>query len=156
MSPFYITLIHNQGHHLAFPTDPDHLQPLISCITLTMQPLISDAMGASLSLLVLGESPKNVRAEFGSEGVESREVSELPSEEAEVSERPLKGVRQGVRVEGACSSVGDCWKGLSVTIHSFQLIATRPSPTISLLFVCLDHRTGTLAFASIRKCTFHR
>ena len=24
------------------------------------------------------------------------------------------GVRQGVRVEGACSSIGDCWKGLGI------------------------------------------
>ena len=24
------------------------------------------------------------------------------------------GVRQGVRVEGVCGSVGDCWKGLGI------------------------------------------
>ena len=30
--------------------------------------------------------------EFGSEGVESEEVSELPLEEAEVLEQPLEGV----------------------------------------------------------------
>ena len=30
------------------------------------------------------ESPKNVRVEFEPEGVESKEVSELPSEEADV------------------------------------------------------------------------
>ena len=35
---------------------------------------------------------KNVRAEFGSEGAESEEVSGLPSEEAEVLEQPLEGV----------------------------------------------------------------
>ena len=43
-------------------------------------------MGAALSLLRLGESLRNVRAEFRSEGMESKEVSELPSEEVEVSE----------------------------------------------------------------------
>ena len=75
-------------------------------------------MGASLFPLGLGESPKNVRAEFGSEGVESREVSELPSEEAEVSEQPLKGVRQGVRVEGAYSLLGTAGRGsVSRFIH---------------------------------------
>ena len=57
-----------------------------------MQPLISDAAGAALSLLQLGESLKNVGAEFGLEGAESEEVSELRSEEAEVSEWPLEGV----------------------------------------------------------------
>ena len=51
------------------------------------RPLISDTVGVALSPLWLGESPKNVGAEFGLEGVESKEVSELPSEEAEVSEQ---------------------------------------------------------------------
>ena len=86
MSPLYITLVHDQGHRLALPTDPDHPQPLISCITLTMQPLISDATRAALSPLRLGESLRNVRVEFGSEGMESEGVSELPSEEVEVPE----------------------------------------------------------------------
>ena len=86
MSPLYITLVHDQGHCLALPTDPDHPQPLISRITLMMRPLILDAAGATLSPLQLGESPRNVGAEFGSEGTESEEVSELPSEEVEVSE----------------------------------------------------------------------
>ena len=49
-------------------------------------------MGATLSPLQLRESPRNVGAEFGSEGAESEEVSELPSEEAEVSEQPSEGV----------------------------------------------------------------
>ena len=40
-------------------------------------------MGATLSPLRLRESPRNVGAEFGSEGAESEELSELPSEEAE-------------------------------------------------------------------------
>ena len=56
------------------------------------QPLILDATGATLSPLRLGESPRNVGAEFGSEGMESKEVSELPSEEVEVLEQPLEGV----------------------------------------------------------------
>ena len=34
----------------------------------------------------------NIGAEFGSEVVESKEVSKLPSEEAEVLEQPLEGV----------------------------------------------------------------
>ena len=49
-------------------------------------------MGVALSPLQLRESPKNVRAEFGSEGVESEEVSGLPSEEVEVLEQPSEGV----------------------------------------------------------------
>ena len=56
------------------------------------RPLILDAMGVALSLLWLRESPKNVRVELGSEGAESKEVSGLPLEEAEVSEQPLEGV----------------------------------------------------------------
>ena len=92
MSPLYITLVHDQGHHLALPTNPDHPQPLISHITLTTRLLISDATGAALSPLQLGESPRNIGAEFRSEGVESEEVSKLPSEEAEVSEQSSEGV----------------------------------------------------------------
>ena len=49
-------------------------------------------MGAALSPLQLGESPRNIGAEFGSEGAESEEVSELPSEEAEVLEQSSEGV----------------------------------------------------------------
>ena len=49
-------------------------------------------MGVTLSPLWLRESLKNVRVEFGLEGVESEELSGLPSEEAEVSEQPLEGV----------------------------------------------------------------
>ena len=91
MSPLYTTLIYNQGHLPAFPTDPDHPRPLISRITLMTQPLILDAAGAALSLLQLGECPRNVRAEFGLEGMESKEVSELPLEEVEVSEQSRRG-----------------------------------------------------------------
>ena len=86
MSPLYITLVHDQGHRLALPTDPDHPRPLILHITLTMRPLISDATGAALSPLQLGESLRNVRVEFRSEGMESEEISELPLEEVEVLE----------------------------------------------------------------------
>ena len=57
-----------------------------------MRPLISDAMGAALSLLQLGESPRNVGVEFGSEGMEFEEVSKLPLEEVEVSEQSSEGV----------------------------------------------------------------
>ena len=56
------------------------------------QPLILDATGATLSLLRLGESLRNVRVEFRSEGTESEEVSELPLEEVEVSEQFSEGV----------------------------------------------------------------
>ena len=92
MSPLYTTLIYDQGHLLAFPTDPDHPRPLISHITLTTRHLILDATGAALSLLRLGESLRNVGAEFRSEGTESEEVSELPSEEVEVLEQSSEGV----------------------------------------------------------------
>ena len=53
---------------------------------------MSDATGVTLSPLRLGESLKNVGAEFGSEGAESEEVSKSLSEEAEVSEQPSEGV----------------------------------------------------------------
>ena len=56
------------------------------------RPLISDAAGATLSLLQFGESPRNIRAEFRLEGTESKEVSELPLEEVEVSEQSSEGV----------------------------------------------------------------
>ena len=49
-------------------------------------------MGVTLSLLWLGESLKNIGAEFGLEGAEAEEVSGLPLEEVEVSEQPLEGV----------------------------------------------------------------
>ena len=49
-------------------------------------------MGVTLSPLQLRESLKSVGPEFGSEGVESEEVSGLPLEEVEVSEQPLEGV----------------------------------------------------------------
>ena len=48
--------------------------------------------GTALSLLQLQEYPENIGAKFRLEGAELAEVSELPSEEAEVSEQPLEGV----------------------------------------------------------------
>ena len=92
MSLLYTTLVYDQGHRLAFPINPDHHRPLTSQITLTTRPLISDAVGATLSPLWLGELPKNIGLDFGSEGAESKEVSGLPLEEAEVSEQPLEGM----------------------------------------------------------------
>ena len=56
------------------------------------RPLISDAVGATLSPLRLREFLKNVRLDFGLEGVEFKEVSGLPLEEAEVSEQPSEGM----------------------------------------------------------------
>ena len=63
-------------------------------------------MGVTLSLLRLGESLKNVRVESRSEGVESKEVSGLPSEEAEVLEQPSEGV----------SGEGSEWKEHAVVL----------------------------------------
>ena len=70
------------------------------------QPLISDAAGVALTPLWLGESPKSIRAEFRSEGVEPEEVSGLPLEEAEVLEQPLEGV----------SGEGSEWKEHAVAL----------------------------------------
>ena len=55
-------------------------------------PLISDAMGATPSLLWLWEYSEDRGAEVGLEGAELEEVLELPLEEAEVSELPLEEV----------------------------------------------------------------
>ena len=70
------------------------------------QPLISDAVGVALTLLWLGESPKSVGAEFRLEGAETKGVSGLPSEEAEVSEQPSEGV----------SGEGSEWKERAVAL----------------------------------------
>ena len=113
MSPLYTTLVYDQGHCLAFPINPAHHQPLILHITLMTQPLILDAMGVTLSLLWLGESPKNIRVEFGSEGVESEEVSGLPSEEVEVLEQPLEGVLgKGLEWKEHAVALGTVERGL--------------------------------------------
>ena len=106
MSPLYTTLVYDQGHHLAFPIDPDHHRPLTLHITLTTQPLILDAAGAALSPLQLREFPKNVGPDFRSEGAESEEVSGLPSEEVEVSEQPSEGM----------SGEGSEWKEHAVAL----------------------------------------
>ena len=78
-----------------------------------MQPLISDATGVALSLLQLGESLRNIRAEFRSEGVESEEVSELPLEEAEVLEQPSEGVLgEGLEWKEHVVALGTAGRGL--------------------------------------------
>ena len=78
-----------------------------------MQPLISDAVGAALYLLQLGESLRNVGAEFGSEGTESEEVSELPSEGVEVSEQSLEGVSdEGLEWRECAVVLGTAGRGL--------------------------------------------
>ena len=74
VSPLYTTLVCNQGHHPAFPINPDYPQPLILCITLMMWPLIS---GAAPSPLQPQEYLENIRVEFGSEGVELEEASKF-------------------------------------------------------------------------------
>ena len=102
MSPLYTTLVYDQGHCPAFPINPDHHQPLIL-----------DATGVTLSPLWLGEFPKNVRAEFGSEGAESEEVSGLSSKEAEVSEQPSNGVLgKGLEWEEHVVALGTAGRGL--------------------------------------------
>ena len=70
-------------------------------------------MGATLSLLQLRESPKNFRVEFRLEGVESKEVSELPLEEVEVSEQPLEGVLgEGLEWKECVVALGTVERGL--------------------------------------------
>ena len=63
-------------------------------------------MGPTLSPLQLGEFLKNIRPDFGSEGAESKEVSGLPSEEAEVLEQPSEGM----------SGKGSEWKEHAVVL----------------------------------------
>ena len=92
------TLVYDQGHCSAFPIDPDHHRPLMSHIALMIWPLISDTAGVALTLLQLGESLKNIGAEFRLEGAESKEVFGLLSEEVEVSKQPSEGV-SGKRLE---------------------------------------------------------
>ena len=70
-------------------------------------------MGITLSLLQLGESPKNVRAESILEGAESEEVSKLPLEEAEVLEQPLEGVSgEGLEWKEHAVVLGTAGRGL--------------------------------------------
>ena len=77
------------------------------------QPLISDAMGVTLSPLQLRGFLKNVRPDFGSEGVESEEVSRLPSEEVELSEQPLEGVLgEGLEWKERVVVLGTAGRGL--------------------------------------------
>ena len=77
------------------------------------QPLISDAMGVTLSPLGLRESPKNVGVEFGSEGAESKEVSRLPLEEEAVLEQPSEGVSgEGLEWKECAVALGIAGRGL--------------------------------------------
>ena len=70
-------------------------------------------MGVTLSLLWLGESPRNVGAEFGSEGVELEEVSRFPSEEVEVSEQPSERVSgDGLEWKERAVALGTAGRGL--------------------------------------------
>ena len=69
-------------------------------------------MGAALSPLQLREFLKNVRLDFGSEGVESEEVSGLPLEEAEVSEKPSEGMSgEGLEWKGCAVVLGTAGRG---------------------------------------------
>ena len=94
-------------------------------------------MGATLSPLWLREFPKNIGPDFGSEGAESEEVSRLPLEEVEVSEKPLEGMSgEGVGVEGVCSSVVDCWKGLGIgstpkCLWNSEVVGVQRMPKVS-------------------------
>ena len=77
------------------------------------RPLILDAAGVALTPLQLGESLKSVGAEFGSEGVESEEVSGLPLEEAEVLEQPSEGVLgEGSEWKERAVALGTAGRGL--------------------------------------------
>ena len=76
------------------------------------RPLISDAMGVALSPLWLREFLKNVGLDFGLEGVESKEVSELPSEEVELLEQPLEGVLgEGLEWKECAVALGTAGRG---------------------------------------------
>ena len=77
------------------------------------RPLISDATGVALTPSWLRESLKNVGAEFGLEGVESKEVSGSLLEEAEVLEQPLEGV-SGKRLE---------WKECAVALGTARRVS---------------------------------
>ena len=76
------------------------------------QPLISHAAGAALSPLRLREFPKNVRPNFGSEGVESEAVSRFPSEEVELSEQPSEGMSgEGLEWKERTVALGTAGRG---------------------------------------------
>ena len=70
-------------------------------------------MGVTLSPLQLGESLKSVKAEFRLEGAESKEVSGLPLEEAEVLEQPSEGVSgKGSDWKEHAAVLGNAGRGL--------------------------------------------
>ena len=69
-------------------------------------------MGVALSPLWLGGFLKYVGPDFGSEGVESEEVSRLPSEEVELSEQPSEGVLgKGLEWKGRAVALGVAGRG---------------------------------------------
>ena len=69
-------------------------------------------MGVALSPLWLREFLKNVGLDFGLEGVESKEVSELPSEEVELLEQPLEGVLgEGLEWKECAVALGTAGRG---------------------------------------------
>ena len=75
--------------------------------------LILDAAGVALSPLWFGGFLKNVGPDFGSEGAESKEVSGLPSEEAELSEQPSEGVSgEGLEWKEHAVVLGAAGRGL--------------------------------------------
>ena len=77
------------------------------------RPLISDATGVALSPLQLRGFLKNVRLDFGLEGAESEEVSGLPLEEAELSEKPLEGMSgEGLEWKECVVALGAPGRGL--------------------------------------------
>ena len=77
------------------------------------QPLISDAAGVTLSPLRLGGFLKNVRPDFGLEGVESEEVSRSPLEEVELLEQPLEGMLgEGLEWKERAVALGAAGRGL--------------------------------------------
>ena len=137
VSLLYTTLVYDQGHCLAFPIDPDHHRPLTSRITLMTRPLILDAAGVALSPLQLRGFPKNVGPDFGLEGAESKEVSRLPFWGGGTLGAAFGGgVGRGVEMEGVCSSVGDCWKGLGIGsplkhLQNWEVVRVRGMPKVS-------------------------
>ena len=89
-------------------------------------------MGATLSPLRLGESLRNVGAEFVSEGTESEEVSKLPSEEVEVSEQSLEGVLDKGSEWRECTVVFGTVLWISLIFHYICTLSD-PSSGVPLL-----------------------
>ena len=102
------------------------------------RPLILDAVGATLSPLWLREFPKNVGVDFGSEGADSKEVSGLPSEEAEVLEQPSEGMlvegSEWKECAGALGTAG--WGSELEGLRDVFGAENRSSPDITPLLAC--------------------